>query len=70
MTASRAQVTKPVYTTSVEKWRRYEKGLQPLIRKLAPELALPEEDTEEGAKKAPAKKTQKRAQKSAKKKSE
>lgn len=30
MTASKAQVTKPVYNTSVEKWRKYEKGLKPL----------------------------------------
>ncbi len=63
MTASRAQVTKPVYTTSVEKWRKYEKGLQPLVRKLAPELALPEEKSK--GKKAP----KKSAKKSAKKKS-
>lgn len=31
LTASKAQVTKPVYKTSVEKWKRYEDGLQPLI---------------------------------------
>lgn len=43
LTASKAQVTKPVYTTSVEKWKRYEKYLQPLIRELLPEQALPEE---------------------------
>ena len=49
LTASRAQVTQPVYKTSVEKWRRYEKGLQPLVRKLAPDLALPEEEMEEDA---------------------
>lgn len=34
LTASRSQVTKPVYKTSVEKWRRYEKELEPLITKL------------------------------------
>ncbi|HBR67860.1 MAG TPA: sulfotransferase [Rhodospirillaceae bacterium] len=34
LTASKAQVTKPVYKTSVEKWRRYEKQLQPLIKAL------------------------------------
>ena len=42
LTASKGQVTKPVYKTSVEKWRIYEKQLQPLVRKLKPELALPE----------------------------
>jgi tetratricopeptide (TPR) repeat protein len=42
MTASRAQVTKPVYKTSVEKWRKYEQGLKPLVRKLAPELVKPD----------------------------
>lgn len=31
MTASRGQVTKPVYTSSVEKWKRYERQLQPLV---------------------------------------
>lgn len=30
LTASKSQVTKPVYKTSVEKWRIYEKQLQPL----------------------------------------
>jgi hypothetical protein len=35
-------VNKPVYKTSVEKWRRYEKQLQPLVRIVRPELALPE----------------------------
>ncbi len=43
LTASKGQVTQPVYKTSVEKWRCYEKDLQPLVRKLMPELALPEE---------------------------
>lgn len=43
LTASRSQVTKPVYTTSVEKWRKYEKELQPLIKKLAPEMVMKEE---------------------------
>ncbi len=33
-TASKAQVTKPVYNTSVEKWKRYEEQLQPLIEAL------------------------------------
>jgi hypothetical protein len=30
-TASLTQVRQPIYTTSVERWRRYEKHLQPLI---------------------------------------
>jgi tetratricopeptide (TPR) repeat protein len=33
-TASVAQVRKPVYTSSVERWRRYESQLQPLIEAL------------------------------------
>lgn len=40
LTASKAQVTKPVYTSSVQGWKRYEKQLQPLVRKLLPEEAL------------------------------
>ncbi len=43
LTASRSQVTQPIYTTSVEKWRKYEVELQPVVRKLRPELALPEQ---------------------------
>jgi tetratricopeptide (TPR) repeat protein len=31
LTASKAQVTKPVYKSSVEKWKRYEKHLKPLV---------------------------------------
>ena len=31
LTASKTQVTRPVYKSSVEKWRRYEKQLQPLV---------------------------------------
>lgn len=42
LTASRTQVTQPVYKTSVEKWRVYEEELQPLIRIVSPELARPE----------------------------
>lgn len=34
LTASRAQVRKPVYKSSVEGWRRYEKQLQPLVEPL------------------------------------
>ena len=40
LTASKTQVIKPVYKTSVESWKPYEKHLQPLIRIVAPELAL------------------------------
>ncbi|MEM7679713.1 MAG: sulfotransferase [Pseudomonadota bacterium] len=52
LTASKAQVTKKVYKTSVEKWRRYEKHLQPLVRKLLPDQALPEDKPAKGKKKA------------------
>lgn len=31
LTASKSQVTQPVYTSSVEKWKIYEKQLQPLV---------------------------------------
>ncbi len=34
LTASRAQVRRPVYTTSIGKWRNYEKHLGPLIEAL------------------------------------
>lgn len=34
LTASAAQVRRPVYTTSVGLWRRYEQGLAPLVRRL------------------------------------
>ncbi|MCM2343243.1 MAG: tetratricopeptide repeat protein [Alphaproteobacteria bacterium] len=34
LTASKMQVIKPVYTTSVKSWKRYEDELQPLIRAL------------------------------------
>ena len=37
LTASKGQVTRPIYKTSVEKWRRYEKYLEPLVKRLAPE---------------------------------
>ena len=35
LTASKMQVIKPVYTSSVQSWKRYETELQPLIQKLA-----------------------------------
>ena len=37
-TASAAQVRQPIYTSSVERWRRYEKFLQPLRDAMGPEL--------------------------------
>jgi len=45
MTASKAQVTRPIYKTSVQKWKKYEKHLQPLVKIVAPQEALPEEQT-------------------------
>lgn len=36
MTASKGQVRKPIYKTSVEAWRRYEDELAPLVEKLQP----------------------------------
>ena len=36
LTASRLQVRQPIYSSSVEKWRRYETGLTPLIEALGP----------------------------------
>ena len=44
LTASKMQVTQPVYKTSVEKWKKFEKGLQPLVRILEPDKALPDEE--------------------------
>ena len=35
-TASVAQVRQPIFTTSVERWRRYEKHLGPLFEALGP----------------------------------
>ncbi len=34
LTASKGQVTQPIYNTSVQKWKRYEKQLQPLVDRL------------------------------------
>lgn len=36
LTASKGQVRKPIYKTSIEAWRRYEDELQPLIEGLKP----------------------------------
>lgn len=35
-TASASQVRKPIYTTSTNRWRKYEKYLQPLVEEVAP----------------------------------
>jgi len=34
LTASKGQVRKPIYKTSIEAWRRYEKQLEPLASRL------------------------------------
>ncbi len=34
LTASKSQVTKPVYKTSIQKWKRYEDQMQPLVKVL------------------------------------
>ncbi len=36
VTASYDQVRRPIYNTSVEKWRKYEKFIQPLLKELKP----------------------------------
>ena len=33
-TASAAQVRRPIYTSSIQSWKRYEKWLEPLLREL------------------------------------
>jgi len=44
-TASAQQVRQPIYSTSVNLWRNYEKLLQPVIEILEPVLrVLPEKD--------------------------
>ncbi len=43
LTASRMQVRRPVYTTSVGKWRKYKQHLGPLIAALG-DLARPDDD--------------------------
>ena len=35
-TASAAQVRRPIYASSVERWRHYERHLEPLIEALGP----------------------------------
>jgi len=59
-TASVAQVRKPVYTGSVERWRKYGPGLQPLVDALGYKPAEPAaEAAAPAAKKKPAKKSAK-----------
>lgn len=41
-TASRDQITKPIYTSSVERWKKYEKYLQPLYNVLHPNESMNE----------------------------
>lgn len=40
-TASAAQVRKPIYTSAIDRWRRYGAGLDPLIDALRPSLGKP-----------------------------
>ncbi len=40
-TASVAQVRQPIFTTSIERWRRYEKHLEPLFEALGPYAPAP-----------------------------
>jgi tetratricopeptide (TPR) repeat protein len=42
LTASKMQVTQPIYKTSIHKWKRYEKELQPLIKIIDPSQAFPD----------------------------
>ncbi len=51
-TASSEQVRKPIYTTSIDSWRKFEKHLEPLIEVLEPLLmTLPEARRPESLKK-------------------
>jgi tetratricopeptide (TPR) repeat protein len=40
LTASKTQVTKPVYKSSVQKWKRYEKQLSPLVQILKDKVEI------------------------------
>ena len=42
LTASKSQVRRPVYTSSIERWKRYEKQFQPLVKTI--EAGLSEKD--------------------------
>ncbi len=55
LTASKAQVIRPVYSSSVKAWKRYEKPLQPLIEGLGD--LVKQKATKTAAKKHAAKKT-------------
>jgi Flp pilus assembly protein TadD len=44
LTASVTQVRKPIYTTSTNRWRKYEKYLGPLLQELGPLVAEYEEE--------------------------
>jgi tetratricopeptide (TPR) repeat protein len=54
-TASVAQVRKPIYKTSVERWKKYGPGLQPLIDAVGGKPAKPQAEKAKGGKKAKAK---------------
>jgi hypothetical protein len=43
-TASVTQVRKPIYTTSTNRWRKYEGYLKPLLEELGPLVAEYEEE--------------------------
>ena len=49
-TASVAQVRKPIYKTSVERWKKYGNGLQPLVDAIAGSTAKPAEAKKSKAK--------------------
>ena len=66
LTASKTQVIKPVYKTSVQAWKRYEKELQPLIKGL--EVKEDVKSAKSSSKKAASKKTTKKAAKKVTKK--
>jgi hypothetical protein len=44
VTASVAQVRKPIYKTSVNRWRKYEAYLKPLLEELGPLVGQYEEE--------------------------
>jgi tetratricopeptide (TPR) repeat protein len=53
-TASVAQVRKPIYKTSVERWKKYGAGLQPLVDAVEAKPAKPKAEKAKGDKKAKA----------------
>jgi tetratricopeptide (TPR) repeat protein len=48
-TASLGQVRQPIYTTSVGRWRKYEKYLKPLIDEIGPLMQAYEDELEEAS---------------------